>query len=183
MYTAARLFDFLIGSPPLVIVYVAVEILVHMRSLALTPTFPLTIAHHIRDRILGVEAEFSEIYSVVQKVPQDLPFDEIIQRAANLLKQYPLAHLVRHAGVKFDRSLNVLWEPPLWQPSYMGFEVLLRLPKLSAGYLVGMGRGEMASWFGILLILMALYTTLWQWFEDEVWYYFYGAYPHGRILH
>ncbi len=47
------------------------------------------IVVHFREQIFQLECEYSTIHSFLCKIPQDLPFNELITKSLKLLKNYP----------------------------------------------------------------------------------------------
>lgn len=76
-----RLFDLFIASHPLMPLYVGAQIILHFR-----------------DQLLDtVECEYSAIHGFLTKLPQSLPFEDIIHQAVELFHRLPPKQLQRRA--------------------------------------------------------------------------------------
>jgi len=153
--TAARLFDFFISTGSFGTLYVAAMILVQMRK-------PLLLA----------EAEYTAVYSIVQKLPKELPFDEIIASAAELAERHPPEQLANIAQVRFDRNLMALRRPPLWAKRALSKADVMRwMCALKEDALAALRGGSRAGLIFMIFTLvlgglMLLTTMLWTggWF-------------------
>eukprot|EP01117_Protostelium_nocturnum_P006168 TRINITY_DN2222_c0_g1_i6.p1 TRINITY_DN2222_c0_g1~~TRINITY_DN2222_c0_g1_i6.p1 ORF type:complete len:218 (-),score=62.20 TRINITY_DN2222_c0_g1_i6:115-768(-) len=69
----ARLFDLFIATHPLMPLYVSVQIIIHFRE----------------ELLNNVECEYSAVHSFLSKIPQNLPFEDIIRKSVRLFNRFP----------------------------------------------------------------------------------------------
>lgn len=67
-----RLYDFFLASPPDMPLYVAASLVVQRR-----------------EEVLSEICDMAMIHCLLSKIPDDLPFEEILERASKFFKKYP----------------------------------------------------------------------------------------------
>ncbi|XP_041376061.1 TBC1 domain family member 20-like isoform X2 [Gigantopelta aegis] len=82
-----RLYDFFIACHPLMPIYLAAAIVLYREK-----------------EVLACECEMCFIHSLLSKIPDHLPFEQLIAKAGDLYLQFPPAALANEAIIKFRKS-------------------------------------------------------------------------------
>ncbi|XP_002736159.2 TBC1 domain family member 20-like [Saccoglossus kowalevskii] len=85
--SVVRLYDFFLACHPLMPVYLAAAIVLHRET-----------------EVLSGECEMTYVHSLLSKIPQDLPFENLISRAGDLFVQYPPTALAKEARLQYKQS-------------------------------------------------------------------------------
>ncbi|XP_064598713.1 TBC1 domain family member 20-like [Liolophura sinensis] len=87
-----RLYDFFIACHPLMPIYLCAAIVLYRES-----------------EILSSECEMCVLHCLLSKIPENLPFEQLISKAGDLYLQYPPTDLANQALIKFkNRNLSKL---------------------------------------------------------------------------
>lgn len=62
------------------------------------------IVLHRADEIIASECEMCIVHGLLSKIPQDLPFEQLISKAGDLYLQYPPSDLAYDAILNFQRT-------------------------------------------------------------------------------
>lgn len=84
-----RLYDFFLASPPLTPLYLAAEIVVHRQ-----------------DEIFAVDCDMPSIHSLLSQIPDDLPFEELLEKTSDLYVQYPPESVEAEVSERSRRELR-----------------------------------------------------------------------------
>ncbi|KAK3603414.1 hypothetical protein CHS0354_009393 [Potamilus streckersoni] len=82
-----RFYDFFIACHPLMPIYLAAAIVLHRA-----------------DEILASECDMCIVHGLLSKIPQDLPFEQLISKAGDLYLQYPPSDLAYDAILNFQMT-------------------------------------------------------------------------------
>ncbi|XP_077982869.1 TBC1 domain family member 20-like [Glandiceps talaboti] len=88
--SVVRLYDFFLACHPLMPVYLAAAIVLYRE-----------------DEVLAGDCEMTYVHSLLSKIPQDLPFENLISRAGDLFVQYPPSALAKEAQLLYKQSATL----------------------------------------------------------------------------
>ncbi|MGH0163630.1 UNVERIFIED_CONTAM: hypothetical protein FKN15_044968 [Acipenser sinensis] len=85
-----RLYDFFLASHPLMAIYFAAVIVLHREK-----------------EVKRCDCDMPSIHQLLSQIPQNLPYEELISRAEELLKHYPPTLLEKRAAIQPRKSLSI----------------------------------------------------------------------------
>lgn len=85
-----RLYDFFIACHPLMPIYLSAAIVLYRES-----------------EIMSSECEMCVIHSLLSKIPEDLPYEQLISKAGDLYLLYPPSEIANEALVAFKKSTEM----------------------------------------------------------------------------
>ncbi|MBN3286405.1 TBC20 protein, partial [Polyodon spathula] len=85
-----RLYDFFLASHPLMAIYFAAVIVLHREK-----------------EVKHCDCDMPSIHQLLSQIPQNLPYEELISRAEELLKCYPPTLLEKRAAIQPRKSLTI----------------------------------------------------------------------------
>lgn len=85
-----RLYDFFLASHPLMAIYFAAVIVLHREK-----------------EVKRCDCDMPSIHQLLSQIPQNLPYEELISRAEELLKHYPPTLLEKRAAIQPRKSLTI----------------------------------------------------------------------------
>lgn len=86
-----RLFDYFLASPKEIILYVIAQ-LINSRS----------------DEILKADCDMASVHLVLSKIPEDLDFEIILNKATDMYNDYPLSSIKDEVDIRVQLEANVL---------------------------------------------------------------------------
>ncbi|PRP79899.1 hypothetical protein PROFUN_12388 [Planoprotostelium fungivorum] len=104
----SRLFDVFIASHPLMPLYVSCQIIIHFR----------------KELLETVECEFCSVHSFLSKIPQHLPFDDIISRSVQLQHNLPPERLQKLAHHPLKQTSPANQYPFGWMPRRSVYDIV-----------------------------------------------------------
>ncbi|KAL2080261.1 hypothetical protein ACEWY4_024054 [Coilia grayii] len=85
-----RLYDFFLASHPLMAIYFAAVIVLHREK-----------------EVKSSECDMAMVHHLLSKIPQDLPYEELICQAQSLFLRYPPSMLAKSAALQSRKSIAI----------------------------------------------------------------------------
>ncbi|KAM6899909.1 TBC1 domain family member 20 [Xenentodon cancila] len=85
-----RLYDFFLASHPLMPIYLAAAIVLYRKK-----------------EVKQTECDMAMVHHLLSKIPQDLPYEGLIEQAQDLFSQYPPSLLSKRAALQSRKSLSI----------------------------------------------------------------------------
>ncbi|KAM9418474.1 TBC1 domain family member 20 isoform 2-T2 [Salvelinus alpinus] len=85
-----RLYDFFLASHPLMAIYFAAVIVLHREK-----------------EVKQTECDMAMVHQLLSKIPQDLPYEELITQAHCLFTRYPPSLLAKRAALQSRKSITI----------------------------------------------------------------------------
>eukprot|EP00062_Callorhinchus_milii_P015810 gi/632966434/ref/XP_007899413.1/ PREDICTED: TBC1 domain family member 20-like [Callorhinchus milii] len=93
-----RLYDFFLASHPLMAIYFAAVVVLHRE-----------------EAVLRCDCDMPSVHQLLSQIPQDLPYQALIQRAEELFSRYPPSQLAKLPALQHHKSIAV--------SSFQGFQL------------------------------------------------------------
>lgn len=85
-----RLYDFFLASHPLMAIYFAAVIILHRE-----------------EEVKACECDMASLHHLLSKIPQNLPYEDLIAQAHSLFLRYPPALLAKRAALQLRKSIAI----------------------------------------------------------------------------
>lgn len=85
-----RLYDFFLASHPLMPIYYAASIVLHREK-----------------EVLNEECDMAMLHHLLSHLPKDLPYQQLIGQAQELISQYPPSFLAQRAALQYRNSITI----------------------------------------------------------------------------
>ncbi|XP_076158231.1 TBC1 domain family member 20 isoform X2 [Alosa pseudoharengus] len=85
-----RLYDFFLASHPLMAIYFAAVIVLHREK-----------------EVKNSECDMAMVHHLLSNIPQNLPYEELIDRAQSLFARYPPSQLAKRAALQSRKSIAI----------------------------------------------------------------------------
>lgn len=85
-----RLYDFFLASHPIMPIYLAAAIVLHREK-----------------EVKETECDMAMVHHLLSRIPQDLPYEQLIGQSQDLFDQYPPSFLAKKAALQSRKSLSI----------------------------------------------------------------------------